>query len=120
MIFFKDEVDEETVEKMEHAPLTNSGCESRMAQLDVRVKFSGGSAPIDTLSDKQIVAVNKFLLCNDMDKENAENHFKWASTSAEAKTALEMQKVFLAQVNITKALSFKAKQLAKQRKFSEL
>ena len=39
MAFFRDEVDEKTVEKMSHAPLSNSGCESRMAQLDVRVKF---------------------------------------------------------------------------------
>ena len=56
MLFFREETDSETIKKMEHAPLTNSGCESRMAQLDVRVTFSGGSAPIDTLSDKLLTS----------------------------------------------------------------
>ena len=116
MIFFKDEADEETIKKMEHAPLTNSGCESRMAQLDVRVKFSGGAAPVDTISDKQIVAVNKYLVCNDLHLDRIEEEFKWARTSEEAKKVLKIQKEFLAQVKLTKSLSLKAKQVAKQKK----
>ena len=61
---------------MEHAPLTNSGCETRMAQLDVRLTFSGGSAPIDTLSDKHIVAANKFFLSEEFDEDGAAEMFK--------------------------------------------
>ena len=61
MTFYKEDINTDTLAKMKHTPLTNSGCESRMAQLDVRVKFSGGAAPLDTLSDKQIVSVNKYL-----------------------------------------------------------
>ena len=116
MIFFEDKADEETIKKMEHAPFTNSGFESRMAQLDVRVKFSGGAAPIDTISDKQIVAVNKYLVCNDLHLDRIEEEFKWARTSEEAKKALKIQQDFLAQVKLTKSLSLKAKQVAKQKK----
>ena len=70
MTFYKDDIDTETLRKMKHAPLTNSGCESRMAQLDVRVKFSGGAAPLDTFSDKQIVSVNKYLTSSDFDDDS--------------------------------------------------
>ena len=78
MTFYKDDIDTETLRKMKHAPLTNSGCESCMAQLDVRVKFSGGAAPLDTLSNKEIVSVNKHLTTNDFDSEGAGELFKWA------------------------------------------
>jgi hypothetical protein len=106
----------ETIKKMDHAPLTNSGCESRMAELDVRVNFSGGSAPIDTLSDKQIFAANNCLISEEFDKHGAKELFKWTRTSEKAKKALELQNYFLSQVIITKSLSLKAKQVVKQRK----
>ena len=62
MALFRGEVDIQTQLKMKHNPLTNLGCESRMAQFDNRVKFSRRFAPISTLSDKQVVATNKYLL----------------------------------------------------------
>ena len=116
MTFYKDDIDSETLSKMKHAPLTNSGCESRMAQLDVRVKFSGGAAPLDTLSDKQIVSVNKYLTSTDFDNEGAGELFKWARTSEEAKLAIGLQQDFLAQVKITKTLAAAAKKAAKEKK----
>ena len=91
--FFRDHLGSTaTVEKMRYTPLTNSGCESRMAQLDVKVKFSGGSAPVETLSDKQVVSVNGYLLTEDFDDaNNTHTLFKWARTSAQAKEANRLQ-----------------------------
>ena len=115
--FMRGEVDEETATKMKHAPLTNSGCESRMAQLDVRVKYSGGSAPVHTISDKQVVAQNKYLLSSDFDTaDKTEDQFKWAKTSAEAKLANELQRQFLEQVKEVKMVAVKAKESVKFRK----
>ena len=69
---------------MRHAPLTDSRFESRNAQLDVRVKVSRGSAPIQTISDKQVVSPNKYLLTGEL-PHNKPEMFKWARISSEAK-----------------------------------
>ena len=43
IVFFRDHLESPTTaSKMKYTPLTNSGSESRMAQLDVKVNFSGG------------------------------------------------------------------------------
>ena len=52
MSFFRNEASDDAIAKMEYAPLTNSGCENRQAQLDVRVKFSGEAAPLKNISNK--------------------------------------------------------------------
>ena len=91
MSFFRNEASDDAIAKMEYAPLTNSGCESRQAQLDVRVKFSGGSAPFENISNKQIVAVNKFLLTEKFEKEGAKELFKWARSSEESKAAKALE-----------------------------
>ena len=46
------------------ASLTNSGCESRMAEFDVIV-YSGGSVPVSKISNKQLENSHKsqFLNC---------------------------------------------------------
>ena len=41
------------------SPLTNSWCESRQANMDRIVKFSGGSTSLQTLSNKEVVSGNK-------------------------------------------------------------
>ena len=97
------------------APLTNSGCESRMAQLDVRLKHCGGSAPIKTVSNKQIVAVNKFLLTDEA-QSSSEELFKWARTSAESKAVKKLQKEFLASVEEKKSLIIASKKQEKKKK----
>ena len=61
MAFYRGEITIHTQLKMKHTPLTNLGCESRMAQFDNRVKFSRGFASISTLSDKQMVATNNIF-----------------------------------------------------------
>ena len=64
MPFFTDEDgegDDITEELMKWAPLTNLGCESKMGWLDNRIKVSGGSTTVHTLSHKSIVAHNGLL-----------------------------------------------------------
>ena len=119
MAFFRDEVNEETVEKMSHAPLSNSGCESRMAQLDVRVRFSGGAAPVNTISDKQVISVNKFLLTEEMkDDDHASKMFLWARTSDEAKLADNLQKEFFSRVKLAHRQASIARYAVKQRRMA--
>ena len=82
----KGQLSDTTLEKMKYTPLSNSGCESRMAQLDVKVKFSGGAAPLKTLSNKQVVSVNKYLMTEDFnDDQDTLAVFRWARNSTEAK-----------------------------------
>ena len=50
------------VYKLEYAPLTNLGCESEFAKLDVRIVASGGSTTIQTHSRKNIVTTNRLLI----------------------------------------------------------
>ena len=115
----RGEVDTDTASKMKFAPLTNSGCESRMAVLDVTVNYSGGSAPVPTISDKQVVAKNKYLLSDDFDTaEKTEDMFQWAKSSAEAKMANDLQKEFLDQVKEVKVLAVKAKESMKTKKIA--
>ena len=49
------------MEKIKYTLMTNSASESRMAQLDVKGKFSGIVASVQTLSDKQVISVNQYL-----------------------------------------------------------
>ena len=102
MAFFCGPVSEETLSKMSFAPLTNSGCESRQAELDVRVKHSGGSAPLETLSDKQIVSVNGYLLQPIFETEGAGKEWLWARSSAETKACRELKQEFLARFCLAK------------------
>ena len=115
---FRGEFTEETIEKLKHAPLTNSGCESRQAQLDVRVKHSGGSAPLQNISNKQTVAVNGYLKTSDFDDlEKAGELFKWARTADEAKKVRQMQKEFNAKVESVKFAALKKKENLKKKRF---
>ena len=117
MVFFRGEVDNHTVSKMKHAPLTNLGCESRMAQFDNMVKFSGGSAHISTLSDKQVDSTYKYLLHHNLDDaEVCKEEFKWAKTSNEAQMVNELQKEYFEQVKATKNFALKEKENVKKRK----
>ena len=116
MVFFSGSVSDETLAKMDLAPLTNSGCESRQAELDVRVKHSGGSAPLETLSDKQIISVNGYLLNPIFGSDEAGKEWLWARSSAETKACRELRKEFLERVALTKRAKEKGRKLIKQKK----
>ena len=49
VVYFRDnQGPPPTIHKMRYTPLTNSASESRIAQLDLKVKFSGGAAPVQS------------------------------------------------------------------------
>ena len=48
--------------KMELAPVTNLGCESEFAHLDNRIKVSGGTESVMSMSRKNIIATNGLLV----------------------------------------------------------
>ena len=102
MSFFRNEVDDDTKKKMMNALLTNSGCEGRFSDLGNRAKVSGGSAPITTISDKQIVSANKFLVLDEFQAADKGNMFKWARTSSEVKEAEKLTEEFLRDVKAAK------------------
>ena len=114
--FFRNESSPETVLKMLKAPLTNSGCESRLAQLDVRVDFCGGSAPINTISDKQVVSVNNYFSTDEFKSENKKELFQWARNSEEAKEVNKLQDEFLENVKMVNTLARKVRKEKKNKK----
>ena len=108
-------VDEETVQKMLYSPLTNSGCESRQSNLDRRVKFSGGSTPLQTISNKEVVSGNKYLITSEFSEASVSEQtrqFRWARNSTEAKEAWALQEnhggpVSLSSIDILDSLTEK-------------
>ena len=94
------------------APLTNSGCESRMAELDRRLKVCGGSESIKSISNKQVVRVNRFLT-TETAQDQPDELFKWARNSEEAKKVQQLKHEFLESVNMSKKLNIEAKKSAK-------
>ena len=54
---------DETIEaKMIHAPMTNLGCESKFAKLHNRLIGCGGTTSLQTLSQKNVVTTNAYLV----------------------------------------------------------
>ena len=115
MSFFMNGVGPEIELKMLKAPMTNSGCECRFAQLDVRVDFCGGSAPLHTISNKQVVAVNDFFSTEEFQPEDTKELSKWARTSEETKKANQLQDEFLQRVKMVNSLARKKKHKKKQK-----
>ena len=73
-------VDAKAIEEMMYCPLTNSGCESRQANLDRRVKFTSGSTPLQTLSNKEVVSGNSYLTSSTFPVSLTDQlkEFRWA------------------------------------------
>ena len=117
IVFFQHDhqMDSEVLEKMKFTPLTNSACESRMAQLDVKIKVTGGSAPVQTISDQQVVFVNKYLLKDECSNpQTIKELFCWARNSDEVMEANQLQEEFLGKGKMCKVVAMKAKEVAKE------
>merc|ERR1712002_940522 len=72
--------------KLYYTPLTNSGCESEFAKLDNRIKIIGGTTSVQTLSRKNTVTTNAYLLDSNflsMTDEEKRDCWKWARQSSE-------------------------------------
>ena len=66
-----------------------------MALLDVKLNYSDGAAPIETLSDKQIVSANGNLRSDEFSTKDLLKLMKWASTSKQATEMVWLQDEYL-------------------------
>ena len=103
-----------------YSPLTNSGCESRQANLDRRVTFSGGSTPLQTLSNKEVVSGNSYLTSTSFPVSLTDKmkEFKWARCSNEAKEAMKLQKNLINLAEDVNQATFAAKKAKKKKKIA--
>lgn len=103
-------------EALKAAPLTNLGCESEFAKFDNRIRASGGSTSIETLSKKNIIFTNKYLVnseFNDKTEGEKRQQWSWARTSNETKAVKKLQKDFLATIKATKKIALVKKEKLK-------
>ena len=115
MDIFKDS--EADIDRLEYAPVTNLGCESEFAKLDNRLKVSGGSATVETLSRKNIVSTNKLLSdqsFTELTEEQKMGQWKWARKSKEVEEAKAMKKELIETVRLSKHLILKKKEMLKK------
>ena len=109
--------------KLLHAPISNLGCESEIAWLDNRLKFSGGTTTITTLSRKNVVSMNRFLVDdyfqNATDEERRQR-WKWARTSEQVKQVQKLNADFLAILKALERLSSIKKENLRNRKSKRL
>ena len=91
---------------------------NRQANLDRRVKFSGGSTPLKTLSNKEEVSGNSYLTSSSfhVKLEDQLNEFKWARHSKEAKDALALQQNCIDLAEDVNKAAFAAKEETTRRK----
>ena len=98
--------------KLTYAPLTNLGCESEFAWFDNRVKISGGTESVQSISSKRVICTNALLVDssfdNSSDKERLDS-WRWARTSEESSD-------FLATVKMSKKLVLAKKEDLKRKK----
>ena len=77
-----------------NAPLTNLGCEGNFSAFGNDCKKAGGSAKLETLSDKNVIAKNEFYSkerwCEKSETERRES-FKWARANDQAKEVKRME-----------------------------
>ena len=114
-----DPISEVTLKKLEEAPLTNSGCESNFAQLDLECRRGGGQTTLQTMSNRHMVKSNKFFNTEDwtqMESEVKNKAWKEARSGEQAKIVKSMQKEFLDKVKASEALATQEKINKKIRK----
>lgn len=81
---------------------------------DVKVKFSGGAAPVQTVSDKHVTCVNQYLSTQEC--SNILQLIMWAGILEQAKQVNMLQKEYPDKVERCKVMLAKAKILYKERK----
>ena len=85
-------------DKLVYAPLTNLGCESEFAWFDNRLKNSGGSELVQSISRKRVICTNGLLVDSSFDttsdKERSKS-WKWARTSEDTLEVKKLERNFL-------------------------
>ena len=105
--------------KMDQAPLTNSGCESNFAQLDLECRRGSGQTTLQTMSSRHLVKTNKYFDTDEWKQLSTELKAKcWkdARSGQQAKIVKEMQKEFINKVKAAEALSNQEKIRKKSKK----
>ena len=113
---------DEDREKMKHAPLTNSGCESEFSRLDHRIKASGGSTSIQTHSRKNMLVSSGILVNSEFESKTSDEwklKWKWARGSEEMKKVKNIEEDFLAQVKLANKLALHKEEELKKKKTSK-
>ena len=104
-------------EKLKYAPLTNSGCESEFAKLDNKLKVSGGTTPLETLSRKNIVSTNSLLVdpsFTELSTEEKKAQWKWGRTSNQVHEVKQLQRQFMETIRSNKLLALEKKKQLKR------
>ena len=120
MSFYEDDsIVDEVVNKIDEAPLTNSGCESNFAQFDLECRRGSGQTMLKTISDRHMVKENKYFETDEwknMSSELKSKQWSFARTSKEAKIVKEMKNKFMDKVKAAEGLANKERVRKKQLK----
>ena len=120
MKFFTHNDDSEgSVEKLNNAPLTNSGCESNFAQLDLECRRGSGQTKLQTMSNRHMVKGNKYFETENWKQMSAQlksKEWKAARGSKESKIVREMKNEFIAKVKAAEKIATVEKRKKKQKK----
>ena len=81
------------------------------------MKFSGGSTPLQTLSNKEIVSGNSYLTSSSfpVNLKDQLKEFRWARHSKEAKEALALQQNLIDLAEDVIKMAFAAKEAKKKK-----
>ena len=105
--------------KLTYPPLTNLGCESEFAWFDNRVKISGGTESVQSISRKRVICTNALLVDSSFDNFSEKERWdswKWVRTSEESSEVRKLETDFLATVKMSKKLVLAKKEELKRKK----
>ena len=122
MKFYTDEkMDEEKQEKLHHAPLTNSGCESNFGDMTYdMVRIAGSDTEMQTFNNKNIIRKNRLFdssRWNKMSMEEKSAKWKWARSSSQAKKVRQIGTMYTDKVRAMKDVCLAGKEQTKKKKW---
>jgi 4-aminobutyrate aminotransferase-like enzyme len=109
------EESEETAALMANAPLSNGGCESRVAAAGNLMKASGGNASIEYLSHKTVIASNPNPFQN-LSEAEMNKEWEFAQKSDQANEAKQHISDFMSRWKASENLPTKPKLILKRQK----
>ena len=114
-----DPISEKIFKKMSEAPLTNFGCESNFAQLDLECRRGSGQTTLQTMSNRNMVKTNQYFNTEEWKQLSPElraKSWKDARSGEAAKIVRSMQQDFLNKVKAAESLARQAKISKKAKK----
>ena len=105
--------------KLTYAPLTNLGCESGFTWFDNRLKISGGTESVQSISRKSVIRTNALLVDSSFDnlsdKERLDS-WKWVKISEESSEVRKLERDSFSTVKMSKKLVLAKKEKLKRKK----